>query len=195
MAQMKREQEHGKDVKARDERTLESVNHHRIDVVMIERVEGEGVKAGVGRANGEMEDVIDDEGEQNKSAQNHAARGEGGFDRVLAFVAGRSSCAVLNRQPDGVINMEKNHDEQPSANDPKEHSELAQIFGVTVDPFRAEEDLQIAKKMPDDEENEDHSGRRYDDFPANRRAVKGGDVGHKENAAGAADESPYEPTP
>ncbi len=64
--------------------------------------------------------------------------------------------------------MEKNGDEQSAPNDPKEHPELAQLFGVTVDPFRAEENLEVAEEMTDDEEDQDEPRDRHNHFPADR---------------------------
>ena len=72
MAQMEGEQEHGQDVKGRDQRMRKADDHHRIHIVVIERVERERVKAGIGSADREMQDVIDDEGEQNDPAPDHA---------------------------------------------------------------------------------------------------------------------------
>ena len=48
-------------------------DHHRVDVVMIERIERKGVKAWIGGADREMQDVINDEGEKDDPAPDHAA--------------------------------------------------------------------------------------------------------------------------
>ena len=59
-------------------------------------------------------------------------------------------------------------DEQEGADDPEERPQIAQVLGVAVDPFRPEEDLEIPEEMPDDEENQNHAGRRHDHFPSDR---------------------------
>ena len=64
--------------------------------------------------------------------------------------------------------------------DPKQGPKFAQVLGVAINPIRPEKNLEIAEKMPDDEQNQDHARYRHDHFPADRRAMKGGDIGHKE---------------
>ena len=44
--------------------------------------------------------------------------------------------------------------------------EFAQMLGVAVDPIRAEENLEVAEQMPDDEQDQDHAGHRHDHFPS-----------------------------
>ena len=109
-----------------------------------------------------MEQVIDDEGEHDEPAHHHAARGEGGFDDVLAPVALGPGAAIFERELDRVINVDHDDDEEEGANDPEKWPQIAQMFGVAVDPVRAEEDLEVAEQMPDDEENQDDPGDRHD---------------------------------
>ena len=73
MAQMKSEQKHRQDVKGRDQRMRKANDHHRVDVVMIERIERKSVKARIGSSDREVQDVIDDEGEEDDPAPDHAA--------------------------------------------------------------------------------------------------------------------------
>jgi hypothetical protein len=68
MAQMEREEEHGENIKQGDVNILKPVNHHRIDVVLVERIRLEQEKARVGDANREMRDVINDKGEDDQPA-------------------------------------------------------------------------------------------------------------------------------
>lgn len=168
MAQVESEEKHREHVKAGDEPALEAPDHHRVNVVMIERIERESVEARIGRADGEMEDVIDDEGEEHEPAQDHAAGGKCRFDCLPALVTLGPRPAVLDREPDGVVNVKEDDDQEPAADDPEEHPEPAQFFGVTVDPLRAEENLEVAEEMADDEKNQDEPGHRHDHFPADR---------------------------
>ena len=55
---MEGEEKHREDVKGRDQRIGKTNDHHRVDVVMIERIERKGVKARIGGADREMQDVI-----------------------------------------------------------------------------------------------------------------------------------------
>src|SRR3954469_18514028 len=68
MAQMEREQEHPEDVKTGDEIILEAVNHHRIDVVAIERIRFQEKETRIGHSDSEMGEVIENERENDQSA-------------------------------------------------------------------------------------------------------------------------------
>jgi hypothetical protein len=70
---MEGEQKHGQDVKGRNQRMGKADDHHRIDVVVVERIERKRVKARIGGADREMQDVIDDESEKDDPAPDHAA--------------------------------------------------------------------------------------------------------------------------
>ena len=74
--------------------------------------------------------------------------------------------AVLDREPDRVINVEDDDEEQNAADDPEERPKLPEVLGVAVDPLRPEENLEVAEEMADDEQNQDHPGHRHDYFPA-----------------------------
>ena len=97
----------------------------------------------------------------------------------LAFVMLGPCPAILDRELDRVINVEDDDDEQDASDDPEERAELPELLGVAVDPLRSEENLEIAKEMADDEQNQDQPGHRHDHFPANGGAMKGGYGGHK----------------
>ena len=163
---MKSKQKHGQDVKGRDQRMGKANNHHRVDVVMIERIERKGVKARIGSTDREVQDVIDDQGEKDDPAPDHAARSEGGFDGLLAFVMPGPRPAVLDGEPDRVINVEDDDEEQNAADDPEERPKLPEMLGVAVNPLRPEENLEVTEEMADDEQNQDHPGHRHDHFPA-----------------------------
>ena len=143
-------------------------NHHRVDVVMIERIERKGVKARIGGADREMQDVIDDEGEKDDPAPDHAARGQGGFNDFLAFVMLGPRSAVFDRELNSVVNVEDDDGEQAASDDPEERPEFPQMLGVAVDPLRPEENLEIAKEVADDEQNQDQPRYRHEHFPADR---------------------------
>ena len=176
---MEGEEKHREDVKGRDQRIGKTNDHHREDVVMIERIKRKRVKARVGGADREMQDVIDDKGEKDYPAPDHGTGGKGGFDSVLAFVMLGPGPAVFDRELDRVINVEDDDEEQNAADDPEEGPKLPEIFGVAVDPLRSEENLEIAKEVADDEQNQDHPGHRHDYFSANGGAMKSGDGGHR----------------
>src|SRR5262245_25528389 len=129
---------------------------------MTERILGQSQKTRIGRAHSKMEEMINDEGEENQPAHDHASRSQGCFHRFLAPVMFGAGPSVLDRQPDGVVNVDQDDEEEKGTNDPKKRSKVAQMFRVTVDPVRPEEDLQVAQEMADDKQDQDHAGRGHD---------------------------------
>src|SRR6476620_2381831 len=121
---MEGEEKHGQDVKGRDQRMRKPNDHHRVDVVMIERIERKSVKARIGGADREMQDVIDNEGEEDDPAPDHGAGGQRGFNDFLAFVMPGPRPAVLDGKLDRVINVENDDEEQNTADDPEERPKL-----------------------------------------------------------------------
>ena len=74
--------------------------------------------------------------------------------------------AVLHREPDRIINVEDDDEEQNNSDDPEEGPEFTQMLPVAINPRRAEENLEVAEEMADDEQNQDYPGHRHDHFPA-----------------------------
>ena len=134
---------------------------------MADRIHRQRGKTRIGRAHGEMEQMKDDKCENDQSAHDHRARSEGGFYGVFAPVALGPGAAVFDRQTDRRVNVDEDDREEESANDPEERSEIAQMLRVAVDPIRAEENLEVAEKVADDEKNQDHARHRHNHFPAN----------------------------
>jgi hypothetical protein len=60
-----------------------------------------------------------------------------------------------------------------------------EVHGVTIDPLRPEEDLQVAEEMADDKQDQDYSGRGHNHLSSDGRAMKGGDIGHKQRRENA----------
>ncbi len=119
-------------------------------------------KTRIGHANGKLEQVIDDEGEKDEPAHRHAARGDGRLDHILTPVALGPGAAIFEHELDRVIDVDHDDDKEEGANDPENRPEIVQMLGVAVNPFRAEENLEVAEEMPDDEENQDDPGHRHD---------------------------------
>ena len=112
MAQMQREQEQTEHIKARHNVVLETVNHHRIDIVMAERVRLEQRKTRVGFAKGEMCEVISNKREHDQPAHHHVTRRERRFDIVPVLVWLRPGTPIFNCQLDGHVNMNDDGGEQ-----------------------------------------------------------------------------------
>src|SRR5881628_985744 len=98
MAQMEGEQKQAENIETRHKIILETVNYHRINVVMAERIRLEQRKARVGFTESEMRQMIKDEGEHNQPAHHHVARGERGFHMLSVDIRLGSSAPILDRQ-------------------------------------------------------------------------------------------------
>jgi hypothetical protein len=182
---MQGEQKHAHDIECGDVNILKSVNHHGKDIVMVEGILLEEGEARIGHAHREMRDVINEKGEDDEAAQHHVAGGHRRLHIVAFHIPVGARAAVLNGQSDRRVNVNRHRDDEKHANGPKQRPQLAQMLGITVDPGRPEEDLQIPEQMSDDEKNENDARERDDDFSANRRAMEGGKSGHgRYSAAG-----------
>src|SRR2546423_11678410 len=65
VAQMEGKQKHAEDVEPRHEIILKAVDHHRINVIAVQRIGFQKKKTRIGHTNGEMREMIKDEGEQD----------------------------------------------------------------------------------------------------------------------------------
>jgi hypothetical protein len=91
----------------------------------------------------------------------------------------RAGAPVIEHETDRKINVEENCNQQGNAHDPKEWAEIAKMLGVIIDPTRSQENLQISKEMPDDEEHQNDAGKGDDHFLTNGRAIKRGESSHE----------------
>src|SRR5216684_988830 len=132
-----------------------------------------------------MRKMVDEKGEDDHAAHHHVARRESSFDVFLFDIAFGSRAPVIDREPDCHVNVDDDGSQEHGANNPKQRTELTQMLGVTVDPVRPEKDLQIAEQMTDDEQNQNDSRERDDDFFPNGGLVKSGKSGHGANQSAA----------
>src|ERR1700757_1145155 len=117
---MEREQKKPNNVEGGHVNVLESVNHHRKDIVMVQRVVLQRGKMGIEFAAGKMEQVKDNEGEHNKAAHGHVTRSIAGFDVIPLGISGGPCGAILDREANREINMQGYSDDQDPANDPQQ---------------------------------------------------------------------------
>src|ERR1043166_7453262 len=163
---MKCQQKKTDDVKDRHVNVLKSVNHHRVNVVTIERIEFEQWKLRIEFARREMEQVKNNEREHDESAHDHVTRSPARFDVVSIAIRFRTRAAVFNREQNCEINVQNHCDQKKHANHPKNRAEIAKMLRVGVDPFWSEINLQIAEQMSDHEQNQNHACSGDDYFPA-----------------------------
>ena len=163
---MESEEEHRQNVKPRNERTQKSEDHHRVNVVMPKWIHCQSGKARVGRAQGKMEQVKDNEGEQDNAAHDHRARSESRFYNFLAPIARRTGAPIFDGKPDRVIDMHQDGEEKKRSNDPKQRTKSAQVLGVAINPVRPEKNLQVAEEMADDKKDENHPAHCHNQLPS-----------------------------
>src|ERR1700716_4318391 len=96
MAQVQKKQEQPEHIKRGDDIILETVNHHRVNIVTVERIEFEQRKTGIGFAEGEMGEVVSDEHQHDQSAYDHVTRRESRFDVFLVAVRLTQGAAITN---------------------------------------------------------------------------------------------------
>ncbi len=164
MAEMKREEKHPDDIKAGDEIILKAVDHHRVNVVAIERIGFQQKETRISYAHGKMGEVVKDERQHDKPAQRHRARSKGRLHVLFLFITHRTGATVLDGEADGKEYVEKHIDEEEHPDDPQERAQRAEMFRIGVDPIRPEENLQVAEEMADDERDQDGAGDRDDEF-------------------------------
>src|SRR5207302_722728 len=131
-------------VKTRDVNVLKSVDHHRINVEAIERIEFEEWKLRIEFASGEMKQMKNDEREHDQSAYDHVARGPACLHVISIAIAFGTRATILDRKENGEINVQDDGDQEKGADHPQERAEVAQMLRIGVDPFRSEKDLKIA---------------------------------------------------
>src|SRR5882762_4770565 len=169
---MKREQKQTEDVKARHIVILKSVHHHRINVVMVERISLQQAKPAISYPHCEMREMINNKREHDQPAHYHVTRRKRCFDVALVDVRLRSCTFVFNRQLDRHVDVNNNSGEQKNSDQPKQRTEIAQVLRVTIDPIRADENLQIPEQMSDYEKDQNDAGDRDDHFFTDRRTIK-----------------------
>ena len=152
------EHEHGEDVEERDGPDLKAGDDVVVDVVLIPGA------AGMDGAEGEVEEMKDDEGEKDGAGPLHGAGGVGGVEILFFDVADGTGAALeepeLERGPD----VKDDGDEQSDARAPQESGERFEIGGIAIDVFGREKDLQVAEQVGDDEAEEDDAGDGHDGF-------------------------------
>src|SRR2546423_3628284 len=102
---MQSEQEHSENVKAGHEIILKAVNHHRVNIVAVERVDFEKKETRVGHPDREMREVIEDKSEHDEPAQRHGTRRESRLDVLFLFVADRTRPAIFESETVREKNM------------------------------------------------------------------------------------------
>ena len=168
MAQMKREQKQTEDVKAGNIIILKSVHHHGINVVVAERISLKQAKPVISNSHRKVREVINDKCQHDQAAHYHVTRGKRCFDVTLIDVRLRAGAPVFNCQLDGDVDVSNDRGEKKNPNQPKQWTEIAQMFRVIIDPIRSNKYLQIPKQMSDHKKDQNDAADRDDYFFSDR---------------------------
>src|SRR6266481_3598205 len=144
---MEREQKQTEHVEAGHKIILEPINHHRIDIIMAERIGFEQSETPIRHSHSEMGEVINDEREHDETAHQHVARRKCCLHIVSVDVGVWPGAPVLNCQLDRYPDVNNNRDKQEQTNRPQQRAKIAQVLRVTVDPIGSEKNLQIPEQM------------------------------------------------
>src|SRR5437870_13776019 len=161
---MKREQKQPEHVKPRYKIILETIDHHRIDIIMAERIRFKQSEPCIRHTNGEMRQMTDNKGQHDQAAHHQVARGESCFHIAPVDVGFRPGAAILNRQMDRYPDVNNDRRKQEQTNCPKQGAEIAQMLRVTIDPVWSDKNLQIAEQMSDDKKDQNDASDRDDHF-------------------------------
>src|SRR4029077_8553144 len=143
MAKMQRQQKQTEDVESRYKIILEAVDHHRVHIIMTERIGFEQRETPVRHSHSEMGEVINDEREHDETAHQHVARRKCCLHIVPVDVGGWPGTPVLHRQMDCHPDVNNDSGEQEQTDYPKQRTKITQVLRVTIDPIRSYKNLQI----------------------------------------------------
>ena len=173
VGEMERQQKQADNVKSRDVNVLKSVNHHRINVVTIERIEFEKRKLRIEFARGEMEQMKNDEGEHNQPAHDHVSRRPARFHVISVAIGFGPRAPILDREQNREINVQ-NHARREEIRESSRESDPNRADAASK-PLIQSGPMKICRlpsKWPITNKNQDHAGDGDDHFPADRRVAK-----------------------
>src|SRR5215469_18257696 len=150
---MKREQKQTKHVKRGYIIALKCVNHHRVNVLVSERIRLKAAKTWIGHSYCEMRQVINAKHKHDQPAHHHVTRGEVGLDVMPIKVAFWPRAAIFNGQLNRDIDVNDDRREQQHADCPKQRPEVTKVLRVIVNPIWTQKNLEIAEQMSDNEDN------------------------------------------
>ena len=154
------EHEHGNDVEQRDGPDLEPGDYVVVDVVF-----NEG-RARMDHAEGELEEMEDDEGQDDRAAPIHGSGSIGGMEIGLFDVGNGPGFALEEPELECGPDVQNYGNEQDDAGAPEEEREGFQGSGVMIDFFGRLVNLQITEEVADDETEKDEAGDGHDGFLA-----------------------------
>jgi hypothetical protein len=168
VAEVRAEAGHGDEVKDDNEGTLEADDDHFPRALFSEVCEF------AIDANGEVENMEDDEGENGQAAPDHEAGGFGSLHRGVVSVF-RTGCFILFCQENSEPNVNDEADEESDTGDPNAHpvEEGVEEMGILVEGFFTGENEEVAGKVAGEEQDEGQAGEGNDDFTTDGGLKKG----------------------
>ena len=178
MADVRAEQGHGDHVE-KDDENLEETAAEAGDDHFVGGFLRNFRKVGI-RADCEMEEVEDDEGEDGEAGPDHDPRGLRCLDRGLVGVFLFARGLVFPGQEDGGPDMQDENDKEPGARDPDQCAvaRLVEEFRVFIEGLLARVDEHIPRQVACEEEHHCEAGDGDDEFFADGGLpVSGGAAG------------------
>ena len=136
-----------------------------------------GNEAGVGRAEREVEQVVDDVADNDDAPPAHAARRIGrlaGFESAVAHRARLPTrTGDRQRRPEVCSHGQEERDPQTPQDlraPEKWRANGAQALSIGIELLRALEHLEVPEQVSDDEQEQDQPGHGHDDLLADQRA-------------------------
>jgi len=148
--------DHGNDIEERDGPKLEAGDDIVVDIMVDEW------SAGMDYAEGEMEQVENDEGEDDGAAPGHGAGGVGGMRVDFFNVGDRTGGALKKNQLPGGPDVQKYGKQKGDAGPPEKRRHGVQRGGIVIELLSREIDLQIAEEMGDNETEKEDTGDGHD---------------------------------
>jgi hypothetical protein len=142
-----------------------------IDVVATQRI-GESAIFGICGLECKLKQMIDDEAKNQEPTVNHCSRSDGRGLRSPDRVSFRLSPPIFYRQLNRRYDVSHYRCEQHDPHNPEKWPGRTQKLGVPVGVILPKIHLKIAEQMPDNEQDQNHSGHGDGNFLADGGLVK-----------------------
>ena len=110
--------------------------------------------------------MVDDKCQDDEAAHEHCPGRVRRSDRLIHSVFDRTRGFVLDRELCRRPNVEHEQRDKNHARGPKQLQVFLEKVTVAVNRLRTKEDLQVARQVRDDEQEQHATGHGHDVFPA-----------------------------
>jgi hypothetical protein len=181
VAQVAAQQHHGDDVEEGGGPPGEAIDNHFVHIVHLHPMQIIAVKSGVieliAGANGEVQQVIDDESQDGQAAPDHDAGGGAGHAELLLTVGVFTRGFVRDGELDGRDDVDDHGEEEADTGDPDATAMQGGVehVAVFIDGLRTCKDEQVAHHVTEDKADKGKAREGDEDFFTYRGAIKSGE--------------------